>query len=382
MINRFVFNETSYFGFAARSVLVNEIKKRKFKKALLVTDKELIKVGVTNKITDLLDANSISYEMFSDVSPNPTVNNVKKGFKIANKYHVDYIIAVGGGSVIDVAKAIGIICTNPGDKDIRDLVCYSDTDNKSLPIIAFPTTAGAASESTISYAIIDEDAKSKTLCNDPNNIPVLSIIDTELLDFMPASLAATTGLESLAQAMEAYISKEHNEMSDMFAIKAINLIYSNLERAVNKDKNAMENMALAQYVAGMAFSNSGLGIVHSMAHQLSATYGTSHGLASAVLLPYVLEYNGEKCEERFVDIAKAMGLEIDGLTKEEVVKLVVEAVRELSARLNIPEHLSEIGVIEKDIPSLSDRAYNDPCTIDNPRIVDITDLENLFKTAL
>ena len=380
MINRFVLNETSYFGFGARSVLVEEIKKRKFKKALLVTDETLLKVGVTNKVTDLLDANGIDYEIFSEVVPNPTIKNVQKGLKIANKYHVDYIIAVGGGSVIDVAKAIGIVSTNPEYKDIKNLVGVADTKNKSLPIIALPTTAGTAAEVTINYVITDEDEKVKLVCVDPNDIPVLSIVDTELMLCMPASVAAATGLDALTHAMECYITKGHNEMSDMFALKAINLIYNNLESAVNKEKEAMDKMALAQYIAGMGFSNVGLGIVHSMAHQLGAMYDTPHGVANAILLPYVLEYNGQVCKDRFVDMGKAMGLEIDSI--DNAVSIVVNAVRELSIRLSIPQHISEIGAKEEDIPILAEKALNDPCTPGNPREMDLHEFEELFKKVL
>ena len=380
MINRFVLNETSYFGFGARSVLVEEIKKRKFKKALLVTDETLLKVGVTNKVTDLLDANGIDYEIFNEVVPNPTIKNVQKGLKIANKYHVDYIIAVGGGSVIDVAKAIGIVSTNPEYKDIKNLVGVADTKNKSLPIIALPTTAGTAAEVTINYVITDEDEKVKLVCVDPNDIPVLSIVDTELMLCMPASVAAATGLDALTHAMECYITKGHNEMSDMFALKAINLIYNNLESAVNKEKEAMDKMALAQYIAGMGFSNVGLGIVHSMAHQLGAMYDTPHGVANAILLPYVLEYNGQVCKDRFVDMGKAMGLEIDSI--DNAVSIVVNAVRELSIRLSIPQHISEIGAKEEDIPILAEKALNDPCTPGNPREMDLHEFEELFKKVL
>ncbi|MBQ4030272.1 MAG: lactaldehyde reductase [Bacilli bacterium] len=380
MINRFVLNETSYFGFGARNVLVEEIKKRKFKKALLVTDNTLIKVGVTNKVTDILDANGIDYELFSDIVPNPTIKNVQKGLKIANKYHVDYIIAVGGGSVIDVAKAIGIVSTNPEFKDIKSLVGVADTKNKSLPIIALPTTAGTAAEVTINYVITDEDEKVKLVCVDPNDIPILSIVDTELMSCMPASVAAATGLDALTHAMECYITKGHNEMSDMFALKAINLIFNNLERAVNRDSEAMEKMALGQYIAGMGFSNVGLGIVHSMAHQLGAMYDTPHGVANAILLPYVLEYNGLLCEDRFVEIGRAMGLEIPSI--EDAVSIVVNAVRELSIRLNIPQHISEVGAKESDIPILAEKALNDPCTPGNPREMDIHEFEELFRKAL
>ena len=381
MINRFIFNETSFFGWGARNVLVDEISKRKFKKALVVTDEVLLKAGVAGKVTDLLDANKIDYELFSDVVPNPTVSNVKKGLKIANKYHVDYIIAIGGGSVIDTAKAIGIVSTNPEFKDINTLVGTADTKNKSLPIIALPTTAGTAAEVTINYVITDEDAVVKLVCVDPNDIPCLSIVDTELMSAMPVSVAAATGMDALTHAMECYITKGHNEMSDMFALKAMNMIYHNLEKAVNKDRDALEKMAMAQYIAGMGFSNVGLGIVHSMAHQLGAMYDTPHGVANALLLPYVLEFNAKACPDRFIDMGKAFDLDMDGLSKEEKVNLVIDSVRELGNRLNIPQHIRDIGGKESDIPLLAAKAINDPCTPGNPREIDLYEFEELFKKA-
>ena len=291
MANRIILNETSYFGWGSREVIIDEIKRRKFKHALVVTDETLLKVGVADKVISILDENEIKYELFSDVKPNPTITNVKKGLKICNKYHCDYIIAIGGGSVIDTAKAIGIVSTNPEFKDIKSLVGAADTKNRSLPIIAFPTTAGTAAEVTINYVITDEEAVVKLVCVDPNDIPVLSIVDTELMAGMPASTAAATGLDALTHAMEGYITKGAWDMSDMFHLKAMNVIYHNLEKAVNKDKDAMDAMAMAQYIAGMGFSNVGLGIVHSMAHQLGAVYDTPHGVANALLLPYILEYN-------------------------------------------------------------------------------------------
>lgn len=381
MVSRFILNETSYFGWGSREVLIDEINKRKFKKALVVSDNTLVKAGVTNKVTDLLDANGISYEVFNDVVPNPTVSNVKKGLKVANKFHVDFIIAVGGGSVIDTAKAIGIISTNPEFKDVKSLVGVADTKNKSLPIIALPTTAGTAAEVTVNYVITDEEAVVKLVCVDPNDIPVLAIVDTELMSEMPSRTAAATGMDALTHAMECYITKAHNEMSDMFALKAINLIYNNLEKAVNKNRDAMDKMALAQYIAGMGFSNVGLGIVHSMAHQLGAVYNTPHGVANALLLPYVMEYNSEVCKDRFVDMGNAMGLDMNGLLLDEVVDAVVSAVRDLGSRLDLPQHISDIGGKDSDIPMLAEKALNDPCTPGNPREMDILEFENLFKKA-
>ncbi len=381
MTNRFVLNEMSYFGWGCREVLPEEIKKRKFKKALLVTDNTLLRVGITDKVTYFLDESEIPYVVFSDIKPNPTISNVKKGLKVCYKNHCDYIIAVGGGSVIDTAKAIGIIINNPEYKEIDNLVGSVDTENKALPIIALPTTAGSASEVTINYVITDEQKTTKLVCIDPNDIPVLSIVDSELMAGMPVSTAAATGLDALTHAIECYITKGHTEMSDMFAIKAINLIYNNLEKAINKDRDALEKIAFAQYIAGMGFSNAGLGITHSMAHQLGAIYDIPHGEANALLLPYVLEYNGEVCQERFKNMAIAMELDINDLSLDEIVKEVVSAVRDLAIRLNIPQHIKEIGGKEEDIPLLAQKALEDPCTKGNPREMNIEEFERLFKIA-
>lgn len=381
MTNRIILNETSYFGFGAREVLVSEIKRRNFKRALVVTDETLLKVGVTNKVLTLLDENEIPYEIFSDIKPNPTITNVKKGLKIAKKYHCDYLIAVGGGSVIDTAKAIGIVVNNPEFKEIKNLVGTADTKNLSLPIIALPTTAGTAAEVTINYVITDEESVVKLVCVDPNDIPVLAIVDTELMAAMPVSTAAATGLDALTHAMECYITKGAWEMSDMFALKAMNLIYNNLESAVNKNQDAMDKMALAQYIAGMGFSNVGLGIVHSMAHQLGAVYDTPHGVANALLLPYILEYNGEVCPDRFRDMGEAFGLDMSNLSDKEAVEKVASAVRELAIRLNIPQHIRDVGGKEEDIPMLAKKALEDPCTGGNPRDMDLDEFEKLFKKA-
>ena len=381
MVSRFVFNETSFFGWGAREVLVDEINKRNFKKALVVTDEVLLRVGVANKVISLLDDAQIEYELFSDIKTNPSISNVKKGLRICKKFHCDYIIAVGGGSVIDTAKAIGIVMTNPEFKDIKSLVGVAPTKNASLPVIALPTTYGTAAEGTINYVITNEDDKIKMVCVDPHSIPVLAIIDSELMNGMPSMIAAYTGLDALTHAMECYITKAHNEMSDMFALKAINIIFNNLEKAINKDKKAIEQMALAQYMAGMGFSNVGLGIVHSMAHQLGALYDTPHGLANALLLPYVLEWNGEVCSDRFIDMGKAMGLDMTGIKGIDAVKKVSKAVKNLTLRLDIPQHISEIGGKEEDILTLTQKAFNDPCTVDNPRDTSLSEFEELFRVA-
>lgn len=381
MANRMILNETSYFGWGSRKVLIDEIKKRDYKRALVVTDETLINVGVTEKVTSMLDEYQIMYEIFSDIKPNPTISNVKKGLKLARKYHCDYIIAVGGGSVIDTAKAIGIIFNNPDYKEVKTLVGVADTKNRSLPIIAIPTTAGTAAEVTINYVITDEEEVVKLVCVDPNDIPVLSIIDTELMAAMPASTAAATGLDALTHAMECYITRGAWEMSDMYALQAMKLIYENLESAVTKDRDAMEKMALAQYIAGMGFSNVGLGIVHSMAHQLGAVYDTPHGVANALLLPYVLEFNGKVCPDRFRNMGTSFGLDMNNTSDEEAVIKVVKAVRDLAIRLNIPQHISEIGGKEADIPMLAKKALEDPCTGGNPRDIDLDEMEQLFRKA-
>ena len=381
MVNRMILNETSFFGWNAREVLVDEINKRGFKNALLVTDDNLLNNGVTDKVTVLLDNANITYHLFSDIKPNPTIYNVKKGFKIANKYHCDYIIAVGGGSVIDTAKAIGIIYTNNEFSDIKSLEGVVETKNKSLPIIAIPTTSGTAAEVTINYVITNEDEKVKMVCVDPNDIPILSIIDSELMAAMPATVAAATGLDALTHAIEGYITKGAWDITKIYSLKAMEIIYKNLEKAVNKDKDAIDQMAMAQYIAGMGFSNAGLGIVHSMAHQLGAMYDTPHGVANALLLPYVLEYNGVACPDKFRDIGRAFGLEIDRLSDEEVVENVVDAIRKLSIRLNIPQHISDIGGNKKDIDKLAEKALADPCTPGNPREVTLDDFKELFNKA-
>ena len=381
MVNRMILNETSFFGWNAREVLVDEINKRGFKNALLVTDDNLLSNGVTDKVTVLLDNANITYHLFSDIKPNPTIYNVKKGFKIANKYHCDYIIAVGGGSVIDTAKAIGIIYTNNEFSDIKSLEGVVETKNKSLPIIAIPTTSGTAAEVTINYVITNEDEKVKMVCVDPNDIPILSIIDSELMAAMPATVAAATGLDALTHAIEGYITKGAWDVTKIYSLKAMEIIYKNLEKAVNKDKDAIDQMAMAQYIAGMGFSNAGLGIVHSMAHQLGAMYDTPHGVANALLLPYVLEYNGVACPDKFRDIGRAFGLEIDRLSDEEVVENVVDAIRKLSIRLNIPQHISDIGGNKKDIDKLAEKALADPCTPGNPREVTLDDFKELFNKA-
>ena len=381
MSNRIILNETSYFGWNARENLVPEIKRRNFKKILLVTDETLMNCGVTKLVIDCLDRGDIDYKIFDKVKPNPTISNCHEGIKVCQEYGADAIVCVGGGSVIDTAKCIGIVIENPEFYDINSLEGVADTKNRSLPIIALPTTAGTAAEVTINYVITDEEAVIKRVCVDPNDIPVLAIIDTELMSGMPKMTAAATGLDALTHAMEGYITKAHWEMTDMFHLKSMELTYKYLYDAVNKDKTAIDKMGLSQYIAGMGFSNVGLGIVHSMAHQLGATYDVAHGIACSLFLPYVLEWNGVVCPERYRDMGKAFGLNMDNLSDMECVGKVVSAVRELETKLGVPQHLSELNVRKEDFEVLASKALKDPCTGGNPREVKLEDIMELLEKA-
>lgn len=379
-MNRIILNETSYFGTNSREVLKDEVIKRGYKKALVVTDKTLKEAGITKKVTDVLDGASLQYEVFDEIKQNPTVSNVKVGLEFCKNVNADYIIAVGGGSVIDTAKAISIIMTNPEHSDVVSLDGAVDTKEKGMPLIALPTTAGTAAEVTINYVITDEERVKKMVCVDPHDIPILSIIDAELMAGMPKSVAASTGMDALTHAMEGYITQAAWEMTDMFHLEAIKLIFENLEKAVNeKDSKAIENMGLAQYIAGMGFSNVGLGIVHSMAHSLGALYDTPHGVANALLLPYVLKYNGVVCKDRFKNMAIAIGLDITGKSEDEIVKMVVAAVVNLAEKVNIPKTLREIGAKEEDLTWLANQAYNDVCTGGNPRKTSVEDILEIYK---
>lgn len=381
MANRMVLNETSYFGWNARENLVPEIKRRNFKKILLVTDETLMNCGVTKLVIDCLDRGDIDYKIFDKVKPNPTISNCHEGIKVCQEYGADAIVCVGGGSVIDTSKCIGIVIENPEFYDINSLEGVADTKNRCLPIIALPTTAGTAAEVTINYVITDEEAVIKRVCVDPNDIPVLAIIDTELMSGMPKMTAAATGLDALTHAMEGYITKAHWEMTDMFHLKSMELTYKYLYDAVNKDKTAIDKMGLSQYIAGMGFSNVGLGIVHSMAHQLGATYDVAHGIACSLFLPYVLEWNGVVCPERYRDMGKAFGLNMDNLSDMECVGKVVSAVRELETKLGVPQHLSELNVRKEDFEVLASKALKDPCTGGNPREVKLEDIMELLEKA-
>lgn len=383
MTKKFVLNETSYFGMGAREVLAEEIKARGFKKVLVVTDKALFECGVTSKVTDELDKAQIEYSVYSDVRSNPTKKNVWDGLKACKEAKADVLVAVGGGSSIDTAKAIGIITNNPENEDIVSLEGASNTKNKSLPIIALPTTAGTAAEVTINYVITDEDREVKMVCVDPHDIPIIAIIDTELMASMPKSIAASTGMDALTHAVEGYITKAHNTMSDMFHIQAIKLIFANLPAAVNdKTPEAVDNMGLAQYIAGMGFSNVGLGIVHSMAHQLGAVYDTPHGLANAILLPTVMRFNGEVCYERFRDILIALNVDAKDMSKEEVIDTFVGMIEDLSRKVGITQTVKDTGCKEEDFEMLAQKAMADACKPGNPREVTKEDFIELFRKAM
>lgn len=382
MINRIILNETSYFGRGAREKVVEEINGRHFQKVLVVTDKALLETGTVTMVTEVLDKSHISYVMYDGVKPNPTVQNVKAGLQIAKDNNVDCIIAVGGGSSIDTAKAIAVICTNPDFSDVVSLDGVAETKNKALPLIALPTTAGTAAEVTINYVITDEVRTKKMVCVDVHDIPVVAIIDPDLMQGMPQTIAASTGMDALTHAMEGYITKAAWLIPDMFHINAMSLIYKNLEKAANdKDKKAVEKIGYAQYIAGMGFSNVGLGIVHSMAHSLGAYFDTPHGVANALLLPHVLKFNGKVCPELFRNMGNAFGLDMKDTTDEEAVDKVVDAVKELSVKLHIPQTLKEIGIPKEMLPTLADQALNDVCTGGNPREVTKEDILALYKEA-
>lgn len=382
MVNRIVLNETSYFGRGARNNLATEIKARGFHKVLLVTDKTLYESKLVDMVTRVLEHNMIGYYMFDGIKPNPTVKNVQDGLLMANINNVDCIVAVGGGSVIDTAKAISIIMTNPEFNDVVSLDGVANTKNKGLPLIALPTTSGTAAEVTINYVITDEARTKKMVCVDVHDIPLVAIVDPDLMDGMPQSLAAATGMDALTHAMEGYITKAGWLIPDMFHINAMSLIYKNLEKAANeKDKVAVEKMAYAQYIAGMGFSNVGLGIVHSMAHSLGAFFDTPHGVANALLLPHVMKFNGKVCPELFRNMGYAFGIDMTDTTDEEAVNKIVDAISELSKKLNIPQTLREIGIPEEMIPTLANQAINDACTPGNPREVTVEDIINIYKEA-
>ncbi len=380
---KFVLNETSYFGKGAREELAGEIKKRGFKKVFLVSDKSLVEAGITKKIEEILNKEDIPYSLYSEIKPNPTIKNVLDGVDACKESGADLIVTVGGGSSIDTAKGISIIMTNPDRADVKSLNGLSNTVNRGMPVIALPTTAGTAAEVTINYVITDEDSKVKMVCVDPNDIPILSIIDSELMESMPKSLAAATGMDALTHAVEGYITKSHNEMSDMFHLKAIQMIFKYLPAAVNdKNEEAIEMMGMAQYIAGMGFSNVGLGIVHSMAHQLGAVYDTPHGIANAMLLPIVMRFNGEVCADRFREILINIGRpDAANLNDQDVVNTFVWKLSELSKAVGITQTIKDYGAKEEDFEMLAEKAMNDPCKPGNPREVTKEDFIELYKKA-
>lgn len=382
MANRFVLNETSYHGSGAIAHIADEIKGRGFKKAFVCSDPDLIKFNVTSKVTDILDKENIDYEIYSQIKANPTVDNVKTGVEAFKASGADCIVAIGGGSSMDTAKAIGIIVKNPEFGDVVSLEGVAPTKNKCVPIIAVPTTAGTAAEVTINYVITDTEKNRKMVCVDVHDIPVVAVVDPDMMSSMPRGLTAATGMDALTHAIEGYITLGAWEMSDMFHIKAIEIIANNLRGAVENKPENREGMALGQYVAGMGFSNVGLGIVHSMAHPLGALYDTPHGVANAIILPTVMEYNAPCTGEKYRDIAKAMGVKgTDEMSLEDARKAAVDAVRQLSKDVGIPEDLKEI-VKPEDIPFLSQAAFDDACRPGNPRDTSVEEIAELYKSLL
>ncbi len=384
-MERYIFNECVYLGKNARSCLPNEIKSRNFKKVFLVSDGSISKSGVLKKVTDVLESANIKYVEYLEVKPNPTVQNVKDGVKALKKSKADVIIAVGGGSVIDTAKAIAIITTNKAFSDVVSLDGNANTKNKCFPLIAMPTTAGTAAEVTINYVITDTDRKKKMVCVDPHDIPIMAVVDAELMATMPPSLTASTGMDALTHAMESLITKGATQFSDMFAMEAIRTIHKYLPIAYEHGDNleAREKMAFAQYVVGMGFSNVGLGIVHSMAHPLGGRFDIAHGVANALLLSTVMKYNAESpSKPKFRLIAECFGFDTKKLSDDDCVKKVVSEVKKMSKKLNIPQTLTELGIKESDLDALSQDAYNDICTGGNPRETSVEDIKKLYKSLL
>jgi lactaldehyde reductase len=382
-IQRIVLNEVSYFGPGSRKVIAEEVSRRGYKKALVVTDKDLMKFGVAQKVIDVLVDAKIPYEIYDAIKPNPTVVNVKEGVIAFKKSGADFMVAIGGGSSMDTSKAIGIISNNPEFADVVSLEGVADTKKRSVPVIAVPTTAGTAAEVTINYVITDEVNKKKMVCVDTNDIPVLAIVDAEMMASMPKGLTAATGMDALTHAIEGYITKGAWSMSNMFELQAISLISNSLKKVVDNlnDMEARDAMSVAQYIAGMGFSNVGLGLVHGMAHPLGAFYDTPHGLANAILLPYVMEFNMPSSIAKYKDIAVAMGVDVSGMSAEEAAKAAVKAVKDLDRSVNIPEKLNAVGVKEKDLRDLAVAASKDVCTPGNPIDVTVDDILSVYKKA-
>ncbi len=382
MANRFVLNETSYHGKGAINEIATEVKGRGFKKCFVCSDPDLLKFGVTKKITDVLENASIDYEIYSQIKPNPTVENVQTGVAAFKASGADCIIAIGGGSSMDTAKAIGIIIENPEFEDVVSLEGVAPTKNKCVPIIAVPTTAGTAAEVTINYVITDVAKNRKMVCVDPKDIPVVAVVDPDMMSSMPKGLTAATGMDALTHAIEGYITKAAWELSDMFHLKAIEIISRSLRGAVENTAEGREGMALGQYIAGMGFSNVGLGIVHSMAHPLGAVYDTPHGVANAIILPTVMEYNAPATGEKYRDIAKAMGVEgVDAMSLDEARKAAVDAVKQLSKDVGIPADLKDI-VKPEDIDFLAQSAYDDACRPGNPRDTSVEEIKQLYLSLM
>lgn len=382
MANRIILNETSYHGSGAIASIADEVIGRGFKKAFVCSDPDLIRFGVTKKVTDVLDNASLAYEIYSDIKANPTIENVQSGVAAYKASGADYIIAIGGGSSMDTAKAVGIIINNPEFADVRSLEGVAPTKNPCVPIIAVPTTAGTAAEVTINYVITDVEKNRKFVCVDTHDIPVIAIVDPDMMSSMPAGLTAATGMDALTHAIEGYITKGAWAMTDMFHLKAIEIIASSLRGAVANTREGREGMALGQYIAGMGFSNVGLGIVHSMAHPLGAVYDTPHGVANAIILPVVMEYNAEATGEKYRDIAKAMGVAgTESMTQEEYRKAAIDAVRKLSQDVGIPADLKDI-VKKEDIPFLAQSAYDDACRPGNPKDPTVEDIVALYESMI
>ena len=382
MANRFVLNETSYHGKGAIKEIATEIKGRGFKKAFVCSDPDLVKFGVTKKVLDVLEGAKIPYELYSNIKPNPTIENVQTGVEAFKESGADCLVAIGGGSSMDTAKAIGIIIANPEFSDVRSLEGVAPTKNKAVPIIAVPTTAGTAAEVTINYVITDAEKNRKMVCVDVHDIPVVAIIDPDMMSTMPKGLTAATGMDALTHAIEGYITKGAWELSDMFHLKAIEIISKSLRGAVQNTPEGREGMALGQYVAGMGFSNVGLGIVHSMAHPLGALYDTPHGIANAIILPTVMEYNAPASGDKYREIARAMGVKgVDDMTVEEARKAAVDAVKQLSKDVGIPDNLKDI-VKKEDLDFLSESAYADACRPGNPRDTSVAEIKELYLKLL
>ena len=382
MSNRIVLNETSYHGAGAIQEIASEAKARGFRKAFVCSDPDLIKFGVTGKVLKVLDDAGLAYEVYSDIKANPTIENVQTGVAAFQASGADYIVAIGGGSSMDTAKAVGIIIANPEFADVRSLEGTAPTKNPRVPIIAVPTTAGTAAEVTVNYLITDVEKKRKFVCVDTHDIPVVAVIDPDMMSSMPKGLTAATGMDALTHAIEGYITKAAWEMTDMFHLKAIEIISKNLRGAVANTKEGREGMALGQYVAGMGFSNVGLGIVHSMAHALGAVYDTPHGVANAILLPTVMEYNAPATGEKYREIARAMGVEgVDQMSQEEYRRAAVEAVKKLSQDVGIPADLKEIAK-EEDVQFLAESAYADACRPGNPRDTSVEEIAALYRSLM